>query len=786
MLKNKEQKSFVFVWCILSFLSAPVYSQTYDTISNWDGITPNWIVSAGVSQVIINPHKDGINLSEHCLDVTTTSDLYDLMFFNMPESVNFEIYPRYNLKIYAPPSGGDMVLKFENSNNTASQEILMTPIPGQWSNLEFNFAGLYSENFTRMVVFFDILGATAGQHWYIDDVTKEIPAAVELQSNLPIVVINTNGVSIPDDPKINAQMGIIDNGPGNFNHLSDPYNDYNGAIGIETRGQSTQMFPKKSYGFETRDNTGENLDASLLGMPEENDWILYAPYTDKSMLRNVVTFDMGRKMGRYCTRTVYCELVINNDYKGVYVLEEKIKKDENRVNISTLKQNEVSGDDLTGGYILSVDKLAPDFQYGVDGWKSDPVPAYPNAMDITFQYYYPEAGEIVTQQRNYIKNYITTAENTLTSPGFADPNNGYKKYFDIPSFIDFMLLCEISKEVDKYRYSTYFYKDKDSKGGKLFAGPAWDFNLGYGNVDYWAPGIDFTGWLYPTVSNHPASIMFWWKRMMEDPYFRDLAKTRWVSLRQNELTDDRITSVIDSILILTDAAKDRNYQRWPILGQYVWPNYDWQYNTYEDEVAYFENFLFSRLNWMDSHFTGNVLQPLAGISAEANKIKLILYGDYFSHAILDKADFQLNDAPAGMNILSVEYINASECSLTVSSDPSGSPGISVTVSEKMINTYNDLTSNKLGTAGVGNLSVISPEIKIFAANGQIYIRCSQPELLPDKIEIRTLTGQRSGVYSIEKSSENILPLNLANGIYFVVLTIEGKPQVHRITVVGHN
>ena len=770
------------VWSILVVLSNPANSQTYDTISNWDGITQNWIVSAGGSQIVTNPYQEGINLSKHCFEVITTSDLYDFMLYNMPVPVNFDSFSRYHLKIYAPAGGGDVVLKFENSTNTASQEIRKTTIPGQWNNLEFDFSGLQYDNLTRMVIFFDFLGTTAGIHWYIDDIIKEIPGPVELQSNLPIVVINTFGVSIPDEPKITAHMGIIDNGQGNLNNFNDSFNNYNGSIGIEIRGQSTQLFPQKSYALETRDNAGENLDVSLLGMPVENDWILYASYTDKSLLRNPVTFAMGRKMGEYCSRTIFCELVLNNDYKGVYVLMEKIKKDENRVNIATLKPEEISGDDLTGGYIIKVDKLDPGFQYGVDGWISDPYPPYPNAMDITFQYNYPDTSEIVAQQRNYIKNFITSAENSLSSSSFANPDIGYNKYFNTASFVDFMLLNEISKEVDKYRYSTYFYKEKDSDGGKLFAGPAWDFNLGYGNVDYWPPGIDYTGWLYTMVNNNPVSIMFWWKRLMEDTYFRDLTKTRWVNLRQNELSDANITSVIDSIMTHIDAAKDRNYQRWPILGQYVWPNYDWQNNTYADEVDYFETFLFNRLNWMDNNLTGNILHPWIGISAEGNKIKIDLNNDYFSQSILGNENFQLNNAPGLMYIQSVEYLNASECVITVSADVTGLSEISVTVSDKILNTFQDLTSNKLGTAGIGDHSAQLPEIKVFYAYDQIHIMSNQPELLPEHIEILNVTGQILGIYKIEKKPENIVGIHLQPGIYFIVFNTEIKPQIHRIAV----
>lgn len=783
MIKIKIQVAGFCIWCFLSAFANTVNGQTYDTISNWDGISQDWVASTPGYQIIPNPHQEGINLSAHCFEVITSSGMYEYMYYNMPEPVNFDYFPRYNVKVYSPAGGGDVVLKFENSDNTSSHEIRMTTVPGQWNNLQFDFSGLDYYNLTRMVIFYDFTGTTAGMHWYIDDITKEIPVPVALQSNLPIFVINTFGVSIPDEPKITAHMGIIDNGPGNLNNINDPFNNYDGSIGIEMRGQSTQMFPKKPYAIETRDNSGANLDVSLLGMPQENDWILYPPYTDKSLLRNVVTFDMGHKMGEYCTRTKYCELVLNNDYKGVYVLMEKIKQDDNRVNIANLKPNEISGDDLTGGYILKVDKLDAGFQYGIDGWLAIANPPYPNAMNITFQFNSPDAVDIVSQQRDYIKSFVTTAENTLSGSAYANPENGYQKYFNAPSFVDFMFLCEISKEVDKYRYSTYFYKEKDSDGGKLFAGPAWDFNLGYGNVDYWAPGIDYTGWLYPMVSNNQASIIFWWKRLMEDPYFRDLAKTRWVSLRQNELSDAKITHVIDSILVHIDAAKDRNFQRWPILGQYVWPNYNWQNNTYEDEVAYFESFLFNRLDWMDSHIPGNILHPWIGISAEANKIKLNVYSDYFSSPVLGIQNFRLNDAPGGMYIQSVAYLNTSECVLTLSSDIVDLSDISVTVSEKVINTFQDLTSNKLLSAGVNDPLVLSPEIKVFEAYNQIHIQCSQPELLPGKMEIFSIAGQDLGTYKIDKQSENIISHNLKPGMYLIVFNIRGKPQVHRITIV---
>ena len=144
-------------------------------------------------------------------------------------------------------------------------------------------------------------------------------------SNLPIIIINTeNGVPIVDDPRVIAHMGVIDNGFGNTNNINDPFTNYDGRIEIEIRGSTSQQYPKKGYGFETQDALGNNLQAALLGMPPENDWILNGPYPDKTMIRNVLTYDLARKMGHYASNTRYCELIVNNDYRGIYILMERI------------------------------------------------------------------------------------------------------------------------------------------------------------------------------------------------------------------------------------------------------------------------------------------------------------------------------------------------------------------------------------------------------------------------------------------------------------------------------
>ena len=235
-------------------------------------------------------------------------------------------------------------------------------------------------------------------------------------SNLPIVVINTLGQNIIDDPRIVCDMGIIDNGFGVMNSFIDPFNDYNGKISIEYRGSSSQGFPKKSYALETQDINGNNNNVSLLGLPVENDWILYAPYTDKSLMRNFLTFDLGRKMGNYSPRTVYCELFVNGDYKGIYILMEKIKRDNDRVDIAKLDSDDLAGDSLTGGYIIKVDKFTGTGSWG-DSWQSNYNTIGGNYLRI--QYHYPESDDMLPQQKNYIKSYIDSFEHSLNAYFFT-------------------------------------------------------------------------------------------------------------------------------------------------------------------------------------------------------------------------------------------------------------------------------------------------------------------------------------------------------------------------------
>lgn len=418
-------------------------------------------------------------------------------------------------------------------------------------------------------------------------------------SDLPVVLINTNGQIITDNTKITAWMSIIDNGPGVRNYVTDSANNYNGYIGIDIRGKSSQMFPQKQYGIETRDSAGNNLNTSILGMPSENDWVLYAPYNDKTLMRNALTYSLARDMGRYASRAKYCEVVINGEYRGVYTFFEKIKRDNNRVAIAGLTASDTSGSALTGGYICSLDWIDN------DGWTSNypPDPANPSSNTVFYQYIYPKDNEILAVQKSYIQQYVDSFETALVSANFADPLTGWRNYAEEGSFIDYFLMNELSKNVDGYRLSTFFYKEKISDGSKINMGPLWDFNLAWHNADY-CNNQNYGGWAYLFPNSCQWDFPFWWRRLNEDSTFQNNVRCRWDDLRTTILDTTYIFNYIDSIALLVDESQQRHYYMYPILGIYVWPNPNPIAQDFPEEISFLKNWIRQRIIFMDSNLPG--------------------------------------------------------------------------------------------------------------------------------------------------------------------------------------
>jgi hypothetical protein len=419
-----------------------------------------------------------------------------------------------------------------------------------------------------------------------------LPAHAQIltDSNLPIVVINTDGgAAIPDEPKILANMKIIFKGAGQRNSLLDINTpsalNYNGRIGIEVRGSSSQALDKKQYGFETRmaDNVTNN-NVSLLGMPMENDWVLNGLAFDPSLLRDYISYNLARALGDYAPRTQYCEVVINGDYRGLYILEEKIKADANRVDVTKLDKTDIVLPQLSGGYITKADKVAGK---DVPAWTMS---SYLGTNDVSFIHSEPKPSDVTPEQNNYIQSQFFKLSNQSFDHSIV---NGYPALIDVPSFINYMLLSELSGNVDSYQFSTYFHKDRN---GKLRAGPLWDYNLTYGNdLIFWGfiNRSRTDTWQFDNGDNVGARF---WKDLFNEMAFHCYLTKRWNELIQSgkPLNATSINTLIDTTFTNISEAAAREQTRWASEWATLWSSPV----NYALEISTIKNFISSRISWM--------------------------------------------------------------------------------------------------------------------------------------------------------------------------------------------
>jgi hypothetical protein len=398
-------------------------------------------------------------------------------------------------------------------------------------------------------------------------------------SDIPLVVINTDAYGIPYEGYVNANMGIINNGPGNYNKLDDPFNDYSGPISIKLRGQSSHDFPKTSYHINLLDPNGNDTNLVLLGMPKESDWVLFGPFTDKSQIRNKLVYDLGRKLGEYNPRTRFCELIINGQSVGLYILTENIKRGKDRVNISKLKESDTLGLDVTGGYIFKYDKVGDDL---VSLTKSRQV-EYPKSLQ--------------KQQRAYCEHFFHLYDSVLNWNNFRDPVIGYRKYLSDSSLVDYLIINEITKNADSYLFSTYFYKDREDKDNRIKFGPLWDYDLCFGNTIFQGGNLT-NGWQFANGTNTRLTVT----RLFQDTALVDFFQQRYAQLRATTLSNDSIFAFIDTLVKYTEKARIRNYEIWPLIDKDLfYPAYS--VTSYEGEINTIKDWLTDRLLWIDDNIS---------------------------------------------------------------------------------------------------------------------------------------------------------------------------------------
>ena len=682
----------------------------------------------------------------------------------------------------------------------------------------------------------------------------------DFSSTLPLVVIQTFGHSFHLETNLSASLRVIEAETGRPAAISASGN-FEGRAAVKVRGYTSRRYPKHSFTVELRDSSGESLHAALLGLPKDSDWILYAPYPDKSLLRDVLAYEISNQMGRYASRTRFVELFLNETtnrlarahYAGVYVLEEKIKRGQHRVNVQKLSPDDKTEPGITGGYIFKKDHLEQvdrdeppppppatalahprparvSFPTGPGGFPADPagflppredivtvteivtktniaqitnlvavtnltlitqvaaatnvvfvtniaaltnliiatnvattrqittvtnfvsatnissvtniasianqapfagvmsftnvtaftnvalftnlasitnsasvtnlashtlsatitnisaltniasitnvasatnleltstliwatnvvsvtnlltvtntplVTAVPAAVAATnpaplptnvvavpiaspvkaplltrlvetgrgfvssrtnaFFFIEPKANRITPEQRVWLTNFVNHFERALYGPDFRHPTKGYAPFIDVGSFIDHHLIVEATKNIDGFRFSTFFSKER---GGKLKMEPIWDWDLAFGNANG-KQGDQFEHWYWPQLDDHQYS---WFRRLFDDPDFGQRYVDRWAELRTSVLATTNLAGRVDVLAALLKEPAARNFERWPILGQMI-NTEPFAGKTYDDEIVYLKGWLSNRLAWVSAQF----LPPPVAYSAE--------------------------------------------------------------------------------------------------------------------------------------------------------------------------
>jgi len=448
------------------------------------------------------------------------------------------------------------------------------------------------------------IGASISDPKYPHHPSKEVNL---VSSNLPIVIIDLEEeiANKSENRVVPASVKIIWDQNGGRNKITENNQskiDFIGKAGIRYRGNSTYLFsPKKAFAVKLTDENGKKLKQSILGIGKDNDWVLRAPFGDKTFIRDMLVFELMQGTFEFTPTGKYCELVLNGVYQGIYTLSDRVRQGNHRVNIN--KPTSDTGDGLTGGYHLEID--------GEDqsGFKGDArirdLYDQPLSKRTYYQQQYPDNEDLSETQKSYIKNRVLDMENAVSSSSFKDPDIGFRAYFDTLSLMDFYIAQELSKNVDGYRRSTPFYKRPDSENpGFIFS--IWDFDIAFGNADY-ADAFSTEGWQFD-LNRFPndGHVPWFFKRILQDEIFYNGLKQRWKAYRQDRLSDERILQKIDSIAALVGEAKERNFSAWGNLGGWAWPNY-FVGKTYEDEVQYLKDWILKRTAWIDSQWV--VEQP---------------------------------------------------------------------------------------------------------------------------------------------------------------------------------
>lgn len=436
-------------------------------------------------------------------------------------------------------------------------------------------------------------------------------------THLPLLVIETDGQTIPGlltgeqdifgeneytmaedgDSMIIVRMEVFDS-QESCNHPTDTPT-LSTATQIRVRGHSSRKFEKAPYLLKLVTEDGAERDEALLGMSEHNEWVLHGPYLDKSLIRNYLFYNLSGELMDYAPNCRFCELILDGDYRGVYLLVESITAGEDgRLPILMKKKNSI-----LSGYLLRIDRpTEADLETlrDVDVFTER---TYTQHVDVAIRY--PGKGRLTEDLRTRIEQDFSAFEKALYSYDYDSGDYSFQNYLDMDSFVDYYIINAVSSNIDAGRFSTYIYKTMDGK----YRLCVWDFNNCCNNFVENETSVDFDG----------VRSAVYYDMLFRNREFVERVIARYRELRQTILSEAFLEQYMDDTLAFLGDAVDRNNARWaeyiasdPLMdpeGEGRNPH------SQEEAVAMLKDNLFSRMEWMDE----NIDYLLQFCAASANK-----------------------------------------------------------------------------------------------------------------------------------------------------------------------
>lgn len=410
-----------------------------------------------------------------------------------------------------------------------------------------------------------------------------------IESNLPLLELSTDNQQIHKEEPIVARLDVVDT---NGTNDADASPTASFDVALKYRGNSSYAtFDKMSYRVTLLHNGTKGADsrkeeASLLGMGEDSEWVLYGPFLDRSLMRNKYMYDLSRDVMEWAPDSRFCELYVDGEYEGVYLLEEPPRTSASRLGLTQFGM--VSGETA---YMLKRDR---------DGTEDNPIETYGNMKGYTHEklsIVYPSPNDITEKQQQWIVNDLTDFETALYSDDFTDPVKGYAPYIDLDSFVDYLLLNEYAMIDDASYLSTYVYRDMDEP----LKMAVWDFNNGFDNYPWAMKGTDE----FLVVDGN------WYNRLVKDRAFVDVTCKRWKELRNGVLSDEQIVARIDNTYAsITDDAVSRNTDRWGYTFEESLLNVEEEDgrtrkdpSSTDEAVEMMKATALERAAWMDEHLS---------------------------------------------------------------------------------------------------------------------------------------------------------------------------------------